>query len=485
MSRPKAGNLSLFEGERSPQSGRPKPRVYRVAQVNRAVRLLLEDRYQNVWIEGELSDVTRAASGHVYFTLNDEEENAQLRGVMFRSDAQRARAKLEDGARVRLRGTVSLFEPRGSYQLIARVALPSGQGDLYARFEAVRRKLEAEGLLDPERKRPLPRFPRVIGVVTSEHGAALHDVIRVAQARCPVRIIVSPCLVQGPEAPDSIAAAVALLARVQELDVMIVGRGGGASEDLFAFNDERVARSLSACPVPVVSAVGHEVDVTIADLVADVRAATPSNAAELVVPERSALLSELTHRRRALQRAIRMRLDRQRLGLDRLARELSDPRTTVMAKRQRLEALRAALRETGQGSLSNRRRRVDALRQRISARDPRLLLSARRSRLAQLHARLSKTADKQLSDRKTRLSAVAARLSAMSPLSVLSRGYAIALHGPSGKALTRAEEAAPGDPLTLRLHQGSLTARVETVSPATAPPGTGGDGSSNRDSQKD
>lgn len=438
-----------------------------MAQLNREVRFNLEGRYQNIWIEGELSDVTRAGSGHVYFTLNDEEDNAQLRGVMFRSDAARARAKLADGARVRLRGMVSLFEPRGSYQLIARAALPTGQGDLHARFEAVRRKLEGEGLFDADRKRPLPPFPRVVGVVTSEHGAALHDIVRVAQARCPLRIVVSPCLVQGPEAPASIARALHRVLRVEALDVVIVGRGGGASEDLFAFNDERLARAIADSPVPVVSAVGHEVDMTIADLVADVRAATPSNAAELVVPERDTLLSELNHRKRALLRAMRMHLDRQRLGLDRVARELSDPRTAVMAKRRQLERLEAMLHTGLRRDLSDRRRHLAALMQRVSRRDPRLLLAAQRGRLAPLQARLANAAVHDLATRKTRLSEASARLSAMSPLSVLARGYAIALHAPTGRALSRAEDAAPGDRLDLRLHRGSLTARVETVTART------------------
>lgn len=458
--------LPLFGGDGGDKPSRPRQRVYRVSQVNRAVRLMLEDRFQSVWIEGELSDVSRAGSGHVYFTLNDEDDNAQLRGVMFRSDAQRARAKLADGARVRLRGTVSLFEPRGSYQLIARVALPTGQGDLHARFEVVRRKLDSEGLLDPARKRPLPPFPRVVGVVTSAHGAALQDVIRVAQARCPTRIVVSPCVVQGAEAPRSILHALQALGRLPGLDVVIIGRGGGASEDLFAFNDEHLARAISECPVPVVSAVGHEVDVTIADLVADVRASTPSNAAELVVPERQALLAELQHRQRALHRAMRMRLDRQRLGFDRVARQLADPRAVVMVKRRRLETGFSALREEARASLSERRRLLSALAQRLSRHDPRVLLQQRRGHLASARDRLAACVDRDLVARRGALAELAGRLSAMSPLSVLARGYAIALHEPSGRALVRAQDAAPGDALTVRLHSGSLKARVETTHPS-------------------
>ncbi|HKP61315.1 MAG TPA: exodeoxyribonuclease VII large subunit, partial [Polyangiales bacterium] len=267
--------------------------VYRVAQLNREVRSALERKYGSVWVAGELSDVTHAASGHVYFTLNDEQEPAQVRGVMFGNDARRSKARLVDGSRVKLLGQLSLFTPRGSYQLIARLALPQGLGDLHANFERVRLKLEAEGLLAPERKRKLPHLPRILGVVTSRQGAALHDIVRCAQSRCPLRIVVSPCQVQGPDAPVSIVAALEMIQHLRRLDVVIVGRGGGAAEDLVAFNDERVARAIAACRVPVISAVGHEVDVSIADLVADVRAATPSNAAELAVPERRTLQAEL------------------------------------------------------------------------------------------------------------------------------------------------------------------------------------------------
>ena len=256
-------------------------RVYRVSQLNRVVRSLLEDRFMNVWVEGELSDVKHAASGHVYATLNDEEEPSQIRVVIFKNDARRSKAKLEDGARVKLQGQLSLFTPRGSYQMIARIAVPYGLGELHAQFERVRVRLEADGLLAPERKRPLPLLPRVIGLVTSEHGAALHDIVRVAHQRSPVRLVLSPCLVQGAQAPQSIIDALEQVQRLPDLDIVIVGRGGGSAEDLVAWNDERLARAIARCRVPVVSAVGHEVDVSISDLVADVRAATPSNAAEL------------------------------------------------------------------------------------------------------------------------------------------------------------------------------------------------------------
>jgi exodeoxyribonuclease VII large subunit len=474
--------LPLF-GPGGRGGGGAEERVYRVGQLNRLVRLTLEEKFAELWVQGELSDVSHAASGHVYFTLNDERESAQIRGVMFRSDARRAKAKLEDGARVRLRGTLSLFEPRGSYQLIARIALPDGLGDLHAQFEAVRKKLAAEGLLAPERKRKLPKLPRVLGIVTSEHGAALHDIVRVARARCAVRIVVSPCLVQGPTAARSIEVALLDIQKLAQLDVVIVGRGGGSAEDLFAFNEERVARAIAACRVPVVSAVGHEVDVTIADLVADVRAATPSNAAELCVPDRRAIAAELASHRRALERALEVRVARGRVRLDRVGRRLRDPRSLLREAGGQLSDARAQIAAAMHGRLRAERRALGLLLDRVARRDPRLTTAHDRARLhglrAQLRARgaaLCARDQSRLRDlrgrlrarglalsarQRAQLSEQAARLHALSPLAVLSRGYAIALHERTGSALLRAADARAGDALRLRLHEGELRVRVE------------------------
>jgi exodeoxyribonuclease VII large subunit len=445
----------------SGRGGGPDERVYRVGQLNRLVRLTLEEKFAEVWVQGELSDVSHAGSGHVYFTLNDERESAQVRCVMFRSDARRAKAKLQDGARVRLRGTLSLFEPRGSYQLIARIALPDGLGDLHAQFEAVRKKLAAEGLLAPERKRKLPKLPRVLGVVTSEHGAALHDIVRVARGRCPVRIVVAPCLVQGAVAARSIEVALRDIQKLPELDVVIVGRGGGSAEDLFAFNEERVARAIAGCRVPVVSAVGHEVDVTIADLVADVRAATPSNAAELCVPDQRALTAELASHERALARAMEVRIGRGRLRLDRGRRRLRDPRALLRDHRAELAAARAKLSAAAHGRLRAERRALALLLERVGRRDPRLACAHDRARLHDLRARLRANGLALAARRRAQLSQQAARLHALSPLAVLARGYAIALHERSGRALLRASDAGAGDALHLRLFEGELRVRVE------------------------
>ncbi len=504
-----------------------RPRIYRVAELTRRVRLKVE-RWGEVWVEGELSDVTRATSGHLYFTLDDGAEQAQLRGVMFRGDARFARAKMNIGERVRVLGTLSIYEPRGTFQMLARLAVTAGEGDRRAELERLKKKLAAEGLFAPERKRPLPRFPSVVGLVTSREGAAMHDVVRVASGRAPVRLVVSHCQVQGAEAPASIVQAIRRVARVPGLEVVIVTRGGGASEDLSAFNDERVARAIASCPVPVVSGVGHEVDETIADLVADLRAATPSNAAELVVPDAAALRAELDAHRRHLERALEVMVGRERLRLERLGRQLADPRRAlsgvrqrfvtssnaverVMAKRlthdrarldastrrledprraldavqHRVAASRNQLERAMRRASAHERARLAALVTRLNRLNPRAALARDRARLATLQHRLASSRRPMVEDGRRQLaqldaelkaaigppltgargelSELAARLGALSPLSILARGYAIAIHAPSGRALLRAEDAAPGDRLNVRLSKGRLIAEVTKV----------------------
>jgi exodeoxyribonuclease VII large subunit len=363
---------------------------------------------------------------------------------------------------------------------VARLALPAGEGRLAAELAKLRAKLAKEGLFDPARKRPLPPFPRTVGVVTSVSGAAVHDIVEVARGRCPVRLVVAHCQVQGAEAPESIVRALALVQRLPELDVVIVGRGGGGAEDLAAFDDERVARAIAACRVPVVSAVGHEVDVSIADLVADVRAATPSNAAELVVPDRALLEGRLETLVRRIERALDARLDRERLRLDRLVRRLGDPRRTFGRTRATLLDLERALHAALRRRLGRERARLSALGARVARHDPRTRLGDARRRLAGLERRLGAVRATLVARRRADLGELAARMQALSPLAVLARGYAIALHGPTGRALVRAADARPGDAVRLRLHEGALDATVVAVTPRGGAPdadgGTGGAG---------
>ncbi|HJL17792.1 MAG TPA: exodeoxyribonuclease VII large subunit [Sandaracinaceae bacterium LLY-WYZ-13_1] len=519
---------------------RPPERILRVGQLNRYVRVKLE-RWGQVWVEGELSDVSRASSGHLYFCLNDGVEPAQIRAVMFRGDARFAKAEMRDGERVRVRGRFTFYEPRGGLQIVVRLALPAGEGDRREQLARLKKKLAKEGLFAPARKRRLPRFPSVVGVVTSRRGAALHDVVRVASGRAPVRLVVAHCQVQGPDAPASIRAALRRVARVPGLEVVILTRGGGASEDLAAFDDEAVARAVAALHVPVVSGVGHEVDETVVDLVADVRAATPSNAAELVVPDRGALAAELASHRRHLEQGLEMQIGRERLRLERLARRLADPRRALGGVRQRFFGAARALERAARRTVAGRRQalngwvqrlgrldprtrlagdrarlarsdraleraverrvaadrhRFQALAHRLRRQDPRARLDRDRARLEGLRHRLEQTAGEVTRDRRRRLvdagaalrltvgptlgrgraelAEVAARLSALSPLRVLGRGYAIALHEPTGRALTRAEEAAIGDRVRVRLARGTLLTEVRAIEPGED--GRDGDG---------
>ena len=451
--------MPLFERVQG-QDHDGEERVFRVSEVNRAVRLTLEDNWANVLIEGELSDVRRA-KGHVYFTLNDEDDPAQLRGVMFASDVRRTKAPLQDGARVRFRGKLSLYTARGQFQLIARSAKVAGEGELAAQFRKLRAKLEAEGLLDPERRRALPKLPRVVGVVTSRTGAALHDIIRVASERCPVQILVADCRVQGEDAPGSILSALDLIQRVDDLDVVIVSRGGGSAEDLWAFNDEAVARAIAGCRVPVVSGVGHEVDVTIADLVADVRAATPSNAAEIVVPERDTLLREVQSLERRLSQALDNRVGGLRLRLERLLRPLYSARRVIAPVHEQLADLHQRLmRQDPRSVLRRDQRQLAALTSKL--RDAgRLPVRRRRERLVALRFSLLGRGRPLVREARATYAELCAQLDALSPLRVLERGYAIALHESTGRAVTSRSDVKDGDRLRVRVSDGEFGAKVE------------------------
>ncbi len=432
-----------------------------VSGLNRAVRLGLENEWGDVLVVGEVSDLTRSHAGHLYFTLNDEREQAQLRIVMFGGDARRTRAAMEDGARVRLRGRLTLYEPRGTFQMIARSAMPAGEGDLLAQFRRILAKLEAEGLTSPERKRKLPLFPRCIGVVTSEHGAALHDILRVSARRSPVRIVIAPTLVQGADAPAAIVRALNAVQKLPELEVVIVARGGGSAEDLWAFNDERVVRAIAACRVPVVSGVGHEVDVTLADLVADVRAATPSNAAELVVPEREVLEGKLDALTRHLSRALESKVDRGRLALERFGTKLRDPRAALASARGKLDKLDAAQVRALEARLFGLRHRLGEQHKRLQQHDPRRRLSAQHAALSKLRAELGLSPSRFVAARRHWLEQRMGQLHALSPLAVLGRGYAIAFDDDTGRVVRRAEELPSGARLRVRVAEGEIRARVE------------------------
>jgi exodeoxyribonuclease VII large subunit len=404
------------------ESAAPGPRVYAVGEVVAGLRRLLEDRVGRIWVVGEVSDLSRPRSGHVYFTLKDE--RGQLRAALFRGTAQRLLFEPEEGMQVLAYCEVSVYEPRGDLQLLVRELEPRGLGALQVAFEQLRRRLEAEGLFASARKRPLPRLPRGIGVVTSPSGAALRDVLAVARRRWPsLPILLAPVRVQGPGAEHEIAAALDALARHEDVSVILLVRGGGSLEDLQPFNSEVVARALLRCPRPVVSGVGHEVDVSIADLVADLRAPTPSAAAELSVPERGALLELLRHQQARMERALR-------------------------------------------GKLRGQAERVERCAARLRVAAPAARLALARDRRAAATRSLSRAAQARLARTRERFAALAARLDALSPLAVLGRGYALVRRADDDALVRDAADAPPGTRLALRVARARIRATVEASEPS-------------------
>jgi exodeoxyribonuclease VII large subunit len=406
----------------TPPEAPTEPAVMSVGALNSLVRELLEARVAPLWVEGEITGWKRYSSGHCYFCLRDSD--AQVSAVMFRSDAQRLPIQPEEGMHVRAFGSVSLYERRGDFQLIVRRVEATGDGGLWRlAFERLRDKLAAEGALDPARKRPLPRFPRTVGVVTSPVGAVLQDILNIVERRAPwTRIVLSPARVQGEGAAADVARALRRLYASGRADVIIVGRGGGSMEDLWAFNEEVVARAILDAPVPVISAVGHETDFTIADLVADLRAPTPSAAAEHAVPDGMALREELHMHRARLGRALRRFAADRRSRLDRSG-----------------EQLEVRIRRVAEA----RRRAVDLAGERMERR-VRRITEARRAEIARL----------------------AAQVEALSPLQALARGFAVPLDD-SGRVLRRSAEFYPGRRFHLRLADGTVPCRADDPSETT------------------
>ena len=456
--------------------------VVSVADLARRLKRTVEGQTGREWVEGEILSFKRAASGHVYFSLKDAREDACIECVMYRLDALRVRHHLFDGARVQTLGRATLWAPRGRLQFIVQNLRPVGLGAVLEQLDRLKTKLRAEGLFERERKRPLPVGPRVVGIITSSHGAALHDIRTVAFRRGPVVLVLSPALVQGEQAPESLIQALDRIERDRRVEVVIIGRGGGASEDLMAFNDERVVRRVAALRVPTVSAVGHEVDTTLTDLVADVRAATPSQAAELVVPEQRERLAQLLGLRRQIARAMRARWAEDLALARSLRARLSDPRFVIAQHQQELDERRLRAERAVGRRLARSSARVEALERRLLARHPRLLVLGAKSRREPLAARLRRVLERRLESERhalarvpeqlsssvlaqlraeqSRLAALRGQLLALSPLTVLRRGYSI-VTTESGRVLTSSAAVAPGDALSVRLAEGRLSARVE------------------------
>lgn len=441
------------------------PRVYTVSELTEAIRGLLGTEFRDVWVAGEISNTKLAPSGHYYFTLKDAE--AQLACVCFRMSARLLRFKPQDGIEVLARGQIDVYPPRGGYQLLVEVLEPRGYGALQLAFEQLKKRLQEEGLFDPARKRSLPLLPRRIGIVTSPVGAVIRDMVNILSRRLPgVHIRLYPALVQGEGAARSIVEGIDYFSKSRWPDVVIVGRGGGSLEELWAFNEEAVARAIAASEVPVISAVGHETDFTIADFVADLRAPTPSAAAELVAPERRELLARVDQAQRKLEQALRYRLARARAELHEkgVERAAGIVRRAVGLLFQRLDELDYRLRDTMRWRLERERRRLVALEARLRARDPRHQLSQVRRRLERLVAVLTERVRLRLAASRNRFDRLAAQLDQLSPLRILERGYAI-VADPAGRIIRDAREAPPGAELDVRLHRGRLAVRVTESRP--------------------
>jgi exodeoxyribonuclease VII large subunit len=434
--------------------------VYTVAELTARLRAVLEEQVAPFWVEGEISNLRIPGSGHAYFTLKDDQ--AQIRAVLFRNRSRRIRFEPADGLHVLAFGSLEVYAPRGEYQMVVELMEPKGIGALQVAFEQLKARLQAEGLFDAARKRPLPRFPRKIGIVTSPTGAAIRDMLRVIRRRFgDLHIVIRPVRVQGEGAAREIAAGVGDLNLLGDVDVIIVARGGGALEDLWAFNEEVVARAIVASKAPVVSGVGHEVDFTIADFVADLRAPTPSAAAELVVREKEAVVEGLRDLHHRLVRAFRRRLEgsRERLGVHARRRVLTDPSRPLRDAHRRLDDLAGRLRA---GLVANRRsgaHRLALATQRLHSSTPAVRISSGRGRLGQLWSRLGAGTRRSLDRSQQRFRVAAGQLDGLSPLAVLGRGYSLT-QTPAGVIVRRAGQVAPGEPVRVLLYQGRLDCLV-------------------------
>lgn len=435
-----------------------------VSQLNRQVKTLLEQGVGRLWVEGEISNMARPASGHLYFRLKDE--SAQISAAFFRNRQRGPTHTFKNGDHVLAYGQVSLYEARGDYQLIVEQIEAAGEGVLQRRYEALKKKLATEGLFDEDRKQAIPPLPRRVGVITSPSGAAVRDVLSVLRRRFPfVPVVIYPAAVQGDAAPGELIAALQAAIRRDECDVLILTRGGGSLEDLWAFNDEQLARAIAECPLPVVSAVGHEVDFTIADFVADVRAPTPSGAAELVVPDRNDWLRAIDSIGTRIARQGRRTLENRAQALDWLSRRLvtASPAARVARQqdklRENLGRLAAAMRRELHAHNGN----LFTLNRALLQVSPAVRVQRAISRVNDLRNRLAVAGRNRVANADHRLRVAARALDAVSPLATLDRGYAIVTDAATGKALTRASEVKEGDDIRTRLAQGELLARITGV----------------------
>jgi exodeoxyribonuclease VII large subunit len=438
----------------------PERRVYSVTELTARIRDLFTRNFTDILVEGEISNCHEAQSGHIYFVLKDK--TSQLRAVCFKTQVRAMKFRPENGLHVTVRGSISVYEQRGDYQIYVESIEPVGLGALQLAFDQLKKRLEAEGLFSPERKKPLPMLPRCIGLITSPTGAAVRDVVRILRRRFHnVHLTLFPVRVQGDGAALEIVRALQFFNRQQSVDVLILARGGGSLEDLWVFNEEAVARAIAQSTIPVISGVGHETDFTIADFVADVRASTPSAAAELVVKTRGEFDKHVVERRQALIDQMRYRI----LVLSRRVHELGArsgfrrPLELLRQQRQRADELTSRIAHALRANLALSTKRFNVAHKRIVAFDFRMKIAAVRLRLEKLQIELAARSDRALRQKRERLDRLNLQLQERSPLRVLERGYAIATDS-TGQILRSTTQVALGDAVTLRLHQGRLTTSV-------------------------
>ena len=439
-------------------------RVFQVAELNREVRELLESHFLLIWLEGEVSNLARPASGHVYFSLKDQ--HAQVRCALFRNRSRLLRTPLSNGQHVLVRARISLYEPRGEFQLIIEQLEEAGEGALRRAFEALRARLEQEGLFAAEHKRPIPELPERVGVITSASGAAIHDVLSVLKRRFPaLPVLLYPVQVQGEEAAASIAKALVAASQRQDCDVLLLVRGGGSLEDLWAFNEEIVAHAMAECTIPIVSGIGHESDVTIADFVADVRAATPSAAAELISPDRLAWQARLSQLQQRCESLIERLLSAQRRQLASLQQRLArqHPSRRLQQQAQRLDELDQRLRRAMQIKLALQQRVLVGLNARLQSRAPKAQIRQLRERQNALNHRLQQAIAKRLATKRQQLASAVRSLDNLSPLQTLQRGYAIVRTADSGEVIMRARQVQSGARVEALLAEGKLQCTVDKV----------------------
>ena len=438
----------------------PTKKIFTVSEISQEIKQLLERQYSDVWVSGEVSNFRPAGSGHLYFTLKDA--SAQLRAVCFRNQARYLKFKPQDGLAVIARGHLGVYEARGEYQLYVEYLEPAGLGALQLAFEQLKQKLAAEGLFETARKKPLPVLPRTIGVVTSPTGAVIRDILRVLRRRFRnMNVLLYPVKVQGEGAAEEIVEGIEYFNRLRSVQVMIVGRGGGSLEDLWAFNEEVVARAIAASSIPVISAVGHETDFTIADFVADLRAPTPSAAAELVVHRKEDFRTELENRARRMAQIIRLRLSeaRQRWTELRMHHAFQSLSTRLAERDQRVDDAVAWLERSMRARLHGARQDWLRASAGVVRYDFRRLLGLKRAALEERRVRLDAAFRRFLTEKQTRLAQVEAILKERSPLTLLARGYSITRDA-AGTIIRDAEAVALGSDITVRLARGELVATV-------------------------